>query len=188
MGFGPSSIPDQDDTRAVTSFVPPATPRLAEPDSFWRREPKRRYIIWFLLTFITTTLAGLQLGIHNIHKVLGSAALLKEVTSPEVLAIGLWYSIPVLAILAAHEFGHYFACVYYRVNASLPYFLPLPFPPSGTLGAVIRIRQPVPGKRALFDIGIAGPLAGFVVLLPVLLVGVMLSTVGPIGNGGPVEY
>ena len=94
-----------------------------------------------------------------------------------------------LAILGAHEFGHYFACVYYRVNASLPYFLPLPLARTGTLGAVIRIRQPIPGKRALFDIGIAGPLAGFVVLIPVLFIGMMMSeVVEPAGTGGQVEF
>src|SRR6188474_2778380 len=179
--MGPGSLPDaeQDDTRSQTFFVPPF-PRPEEPDEFWRREPKRRYIIWFLLTFASTTLVFTPIPLDP-----GFRILLDE---PGRLLEGLWYSVPVLTILGAHEFGHYLACVYYRVNASLPYFLPLPFPPSGTLGAVIRIRQPVPGKRALFDIGIAGPLAGFVVLVPVLLFGVMMSEVGPVGNGGQLEF
>jgi membrane-associated protease RseP (regulator of RpoE activity) len=89
----------------------------------------------------------------------------------------LWYSASILAILGAHEFGHYYACRYYGVDASLPYFLPAPLPLTGTLGAFIRIRQPIPGKRELFDIGIAGPLAGFIVAIPVLLVGMSLSRV-----------
>jgi membrane-associated protease RseP (regulator of RpoE activity) len=93
---------------------------------------------------------------------------------------GLWYSVPILLILGSHEFGHYFACRYYRVDASLPYFLPMPLLLTGTLGAVIRIRQPLPGKRALFDIGIAGPIAGFVVAIPVLMLGMYLSNVIPI--------
>ena len=102
-----------------------------------------------------------------------------------LLTHGLWYSIPVLAILPARtDFGHYFACVYYRVNASLPYFIPFPTL-TGTLGAVIRIRQPFPSKRALFDIGIAGPTAGFVVAVPALLVGMMLSKVGTIPASFP---
>jgi membrane-associated protease RseP (regulator of RpoE activity) len=89
---------------------------------------------------------------------------------------GLWYSAAVLGILGAHEMGHYLACRYYRVDASLPYFLPLPPPfPSGTLGAFIRIRQPISNKRELFDIGIAGPIAGFLVAVPLLAVGVSLS-------------
>jgi len=93
---------------------------------------------------------------------------------------GLWYSGSILAILGAHEFGHYFACRYYRVDASLPYFLPAPLPLTGTLGAFIRIRQTIPGKRELFDIGIAGPIAGFLVAIPVLLVGMSLSRVTPL--------
>jgi len=93
---------------------------------------------------------------------------------------GLWYSVPILLILGSHEFGHYFACKVYGVDASLPYFLPMPVLLTGTLGAVIRIRQPLPGKRALFDIGIAGPIAGFVVAIPVLMLGMYLSNVIPI--------
>lgn len=104
---------------------------------------------------------------------------------------GIWYSIPVMAILAAHEFGHYLACRYYRVDASLPYFLPMPFLIMGTLGAFIRIRQPIPGKRALFDIGIAGPIAGFLVAVPVMFVGVYLSNVVPradVMSPGALEF
>jgi membrane-associated protease RseP (regulator of RpoE activity) len=83
------------------------------------------------------------------------------------LALGL------LSILMAHEMGHYIACRHYRVDATLPYFLPFPFLSlAGTLGAFIRIRGPIPNRRALFDIGIAGPLAGFVLCLPVLVLGV----------------
>jgi membrane-associated protease RseP (regulator of RpoE activity) len=94
---------------------------------------------------------------------------------------GLWYSLALLAILGAHEMGHYLACVYYKVNASLPYFLPVP-PPfiAGTMGAFIKIRAPIRTKRQLFDIGIAGPLAGFVVAVPVLFAGLALSTIVPI--------
>jgi membrane-associated protease RseP (regulator of RpoE activity) len=78
-----------------------------------------------------------------------------------------------LSILMAHEMGHYVACRLYGVDATLPYFLPFPFLSlAGTLGAFIRIRGPIPHRRALFDIGIAGPLAGFALCLPVLLLGV----------------
>ncbi len=92
---------------------------------------------------------------------------------------GLWYSATILAILGCHELGHYFACRYYRVEASLPYFLPAPFL-TGTLGAFIRIRQPIPTKRMLFDIGVAGPIAGFVVAVPALFLGLSLSRVLPL--------
>ncbi|MEP7117534.1 MAG: site-2 protease family protein, partial [Acidobacteriota bacterium] len=76
---------------------------------------------------------------------------------------GLWFSLSVLAILGAHEWGHYAACRFYKVDASLPFFLPAPLPLTGTFGAFIRIRDVIPHKRALFDIGASGPFAGFVV-------------------------
>jgi membrane-associated protease RseP (regulator of RpoE activity) len=98
-------------------------------------------------------------------------------TNPWRLIDGLPFSLTLLTILLAHEFGHYLACVYYRIDASLPYFLPSPF--FGTFGAFIRIRSPIYSKRALFDVGIAGPLAGFVFLLPALGVGLAFSKVAP---------
>ena len=98
---------------------------------------------------------------------------------PLVIWRGLWYSATILGILGAHELGHYYACRYYRVDASLPYFLPAPFL-TGTLGAFIRIRQPISTKRMLFDIGVAGPIAGFVVSVPTLFLGLSLSRVLPL--------
>ena len=93
---------------------------------------------------------------------------------------GLWYSLTLLAILGAHELGHYLACRYYRINASLPYFLPIPFPLTGTAGAFIRIRQAITTKPALFDVGVAGPIAGFLVAIPALFVGLALSNLAPL--------
>src|SRR6202011_4987910 len=88
----------------------------------------------------------------------------------------------------AHEFGHYFACVYYRIDASLPYFLPAPTF-TGTLGAFIRIRAPIYSKRVLFDIGVAGPIAGFVFLLPALAIGLAMSKETPgIATHGDVVF
>ena len=90
---------------------------------------------------------------------------------------GLPFSLTLLAILLAHEFGHYLAALYHGVDASLPYFLPSPV--LGTFGAFIRVRSPIYSKRVLFDIGVAGPLAGFVFLLPALAVGLAFSKVIP---------
>jgi membrane-associated protease RseP (regulator of RpoE activity) len=90
---------------------------------------------------------------------------------------GLWYSLTVLGILGCHEMGHYVFCRYYRVDASLPYFLPAPLPLTGTLGAFIKIRSRIPSKVALFDIGIAGPIAGFIVAVPALFMGLLLSRI-----------
>lgn len=132
------------------------------------------HVVLFLATLLTTTLVGAG---HYASWLADFRQMPVQFGWP-ILVRGLWYSVTILAILGAHELGHYFACVYYRVNASLPFFLPLP--PmflTGTLGAFIRIRQPIRTKRMLFDIGIAGPLAGFVVAIPALLVGLALSHV-----------
>ena len=140
------------------------------------RPPRRswRQLILFLLTVASTTLVGAA-HFASFSLDFGSGSLAAD--GPAFILNGLWYSASILAILGAHEFGHYFACRHYQVDASLPYFLPAPLPLTGTLGAFIRIRQVIPGKRELFDIGIAGPIAGFVVALPVLVAGMSLSRV-----------
>ncbi|MEE8537162.1 MAG: site-2 protease family protein, partial [Acidobacteriota bacterium] len=92
---------------------------------------------------------------------------------------GLPYCLTILGILGAHELGHYVACRRYRVHATWPHFIPLPFPQSyGTMGAFIRIRSPIPSRRALFDIAVAGPLAGFVICVPALVYGIGSARVG----------
>jgi membrane-associated protease RseP (regulator of RpoE activity) len=95
-------------------------------------------------------------------------------THPKSLGQGLVFSASLLAILTAHEFGHYLFCRYYGVDATLPFFIPQPpllIP--GTFGAFIRMKSPVPSRRALFDIGLAGPLAGFIVIIPIAFVAVL---------------
>ena len=145
-----------------------------------------RHLILFLLTVATTMLVGAE-HFASFNLDYGNRAL--DLSTPPFILNGLWYSASILAILGAHEFGHYYACRCYGVDVSLPYFLPAPLPLTGTLGAFIRIRQPIPGKRELFDIGIAGPIAGFIVALPVLLVGMSLSrlTALPADTQGFVE-
>jgi membrane-associated protease RseP (regulator of RpoE activity) len=88
---------------------------------------------------------------------------------------GAVYSFTVLSILGAHEMGHYIACRWYGVRATLPYFIPFPLA-LGTFGAVIKIKSPIPSRRALFDIGIAGPLAGFVFALPAAFIAHYFAT------------
>jgi membrane-associated protease RseP (regulator of RpoE activity) len=94
-------------------------------------------------------------------------------TNYEVLKYGLSFSLSLLAILTAHEAGHYVAARLYRVDATLPYFIPTPLivGPAGTLGAFIKILSPLPSRRATFDIGVAGPIAGFLMLIPVAVIG-----------------
>jgi len=113
---------------------------------------------------------------------LHSALFLLTIASTWLLD-GWPYSVTILSILGCHELGHYVMCRYYDVDASLPYFLPFPFALTGTLGAFIRIREPIPSKRMFFDIGIAGPIAGFAVAVPALVAGVALSHVVPISAG-----
>lgn len=88
----------------------------------------------------------------------------------------LVYSIAIMTILLSHEMGHYLISRKYGVPATLPYFIPFPFPPFGTLGAVIKMRGVIGDKKALFDIGVAGPLCGFLVSVPCVAVGIKLST------------
>jgi membrane-associated protease RseP (regulator of RpoE activity) len=149
-----------------TSVEPPAESlRLPSMDGFVYQPRVRfkhvwwKHILLFVLTLITTTTVG-------------------SMMSPTWLG-GFWYSATILAILGAHEMGHYLACRYYGVDATLPYFIPLYLgmflPQTGTLGAVIRIREAFPNRKVLFDVGIAGPIAGFVVLVPALFIGMSLS-------------
>lgn len=148
----------------------------------------------FALTIITTTVAGIMLSAPELSTVdpplatpidyllylpfayFGSIATLfrYSVAHPGLIADGATFSASLLAILFSHEMGHYLACRYYGVNATLPYFIPAP--PlflAGTFGAFIKIRSAIPSRRALFDIGLAGPLAGFLVALPLSVVGVL---------------
>jgi len=99
------------------------------------------------------------------------------------LRTGWVFSVPLMAILLAHEFGHFFAGKYHRVDVSPPYFIPVPFFLLGTLGAVIQIRERIRSRNALLDIGAAGPLAGMAVALPVVIYGLATSPVQPLPDG-----
>lgn len=122
----------------------------------------------FTVTLVTTTLAGSELCY-------GKSILSGEYTWSDFLQ-GMNYSVPFLFILSVHEFGHYFTARYHKVNTSLPYYIPFYFPilfpfSIGTFGALIRLKEQVPSLKKNFDIGIAGPLAGFLAALTVLIWG-----------------
>jgi membrane-associated protease RseP (regulator of RpoE activity) len=124
-----------------------------------------RHILLFLLTVATTTDVGTSYYLSFLSE-LGTRAVRLDWT---MVRHGMIYSAAVLGILGAHEMGHYLACRYYNLDATLPFFLPFPLLSiSGTLGAVIKIKEPFPTRKALFDIAVAGPLAGFAVLVPLL--------------------
>ncbi len=121
-------------------------------------------------TVFTTTLVGVGIANANI-------ATLES--NPAVLLSGLPYALALMTILGIHELGHYLTARFYKIRATLPYFIPIPFF-LGTFGAFIQMRSPVPNRKALFDVSIAGPLAGFVVTLPLLMWGLAHSTVVPL--------
>src|SRR5688572_20476228 len=165
-----------------TLAAPPESPVLDRlPMSSPTAWQVARHLSLLGASFYTMTLAGAAAATGEM-----SMALLVE---PGYLSLGFSYSLCLIAILGAHEMGHYIACLHYRVDASPPWFLPAP-PPFllGTFGAFIRIRAPIPDRRALFDIGVAGPLAGFVVAIPVLAYGLSAPTLvtGHVEGGGEV--
>lgn len=122
------------------------------------------HLALFIITFITTVIAGTEW----ITGTMGPFDF-------ESLRIGLPYSLSALFILATHEFGHYFAAKSHKVKATLPYFIPLPpiagFFNFGTMGAVIKTKSEIPSNKAMFDIGVAGPIAGFLASIIVLIFG-----------------
>jgi len=121
------------------------------------------HILLFVITFVTCMVAGSQWAYKDFTEVLN-------------WHYGFEYAILILTFLTAHEFGHYFAARYHKVDVTLPYYIPFPIPMAinfGTFGAVIKTRSPIPSRKALFDIGAAGPIAGFVVALGFLIYGLI---------------
>jgi membrane-associated protease RseP (regulator of RpoE activity) len=183
-----------DPTQTTPNTSAPPVP--VEPGEYtWTAEPvpvaplrpkfQHRYgvhVALFAATFLTTTYAQPLFYLGMIWGAGGGGFPIALFSLP-VFLDGLWYSVPLLTILACHEFGHYLYCRKYNVDATLPYFLPAPFLLTGTFGAVIRIKERIPTKRALFDIGIAGPIGGFLALVPLLFLGVLKSELRPMATG-----
>jgi membrane-associated protease RseP (regulator of RpoE activity) len=136
-------------------------------------------LVLFVVTVISTLLVGALYGdldldpraFDNQWQVFWHI-----LTTPAILFSGWPFAATLLGILTAHEFGHYFAARYHKVAVTLPYFIPMPLG-FGTLGAFIRLKEPVPDRRKLFDIGVAGPLAGLVLAVPLLFLGLATSPV-----------
>ena len=143
---------------------PAAPPGLPERRPRWG---------WHLTLFGATTVTAVMAGSWFWEGSLEPAASWADNLAPARLAQGLPYALLLLAILLAHEMGHYVACRRYGVPATLPYFIPGIPMLVGTFGAVIRIKGRIPSRKALFDIAAAGPIAGFVVAVPVMVLGVM---------------
>ncbi len=165
-----------------------APPTASQPADH-RAEIRPNYLLaasLFLLTFFSTTTLGAGWYLSTRTNLTTSLlpwlvpqTIVAVWTDPVLLSYGLKFSIPVLFILICHELGHYCACRFYNLPATLPYFIPAPIA-LGTLGAFIRIKAPIRRKVELFDVGAAGPLTGFVVLIPFLVYGMWRSKPGAI--------
>ena len=157
-----------------------------------RRERYWLHILLFAITLLSTTIVGAAMQFDFNH----NAAFDMERSldmydwawrQPSLLLLGLPFSLTLLAILMAHEMGHYLTALHHNVDASPPYFIPSPV--LGTFGAFIRVRSQIYSKLVLFDIGVSGPVAGFVVLLPALAIGLAYSKVIPgIAHQGTVQF
>ncbi len=156
--------PPPDLERWAPASPPPAARRRPLPPSV--------NLACFLLTIVTTLVAGTLMTLGD----LSWATMWDVLLTPSYWTLGIPYSLSLILILGTHEMGHYVACRLYRIDASLPFFLPAPHL-FGTFGAVIRIRAPITHRRALFDIGVAGPIAGFIVALPIIVYGLSRSVV-----------
>jgi len=137
----------------------------------------------FCATLMTTLAVGAQFAAafaRNQAVSLDNYArdLIALFTAPRLLLPGLDFAVTLMAILLAHELGHWFACRHHRIRATLPFFIPAPTL-IGTLGAFILIRSPIRSRRALFDVGFSGPLVGFILAIPALIVGILHSKVVP---------
>jgi membrane-associated protease RseP (regulator of RpoE activity) len=183
--------------QGIPAFLPRAERRPRRAARPTAREWARHTVL-FLLTVLTATWAGMSLIVPDaavepnlplpaeplgylVYVPKYYALALAGVASfalahPAYIVGGLKFAASLLSILLAHESGHYVACRLYGVDATLPFFIPMP-PPfiAGTLGAFIKIKSPIPSRRALFDIGVAGPLAGFAVIVPVAVAGLLAA-------------
>jgi membrane-associated protease RseP (regulator of RpoE activity) len=172
--------------RIPTEVLEMQFPRLVEmPPRSPRRRPLWTALILFLLTIVSTLAVGAEFAqsyAQNREPFSGDqdplSMMMLPFQHPAMLALGIPFSFTLLTILFAHEMGHYVACKVYGIDVSYPYFIPAPTI-FGTFGAFIRIRSPITTRRALFDIGLSGPVAGFVFALPALAYGIASSKIVP---------
>jgi membrane-associated protease RseP (regulator of RpoE activity) len=149
---------------------------LSPPLEFLHEEAPQKFPWVNVGLFLLTCLTTLTVGTFNSTAEGALGPFFSRIwQTPSILLSGLPFSISVMSILFAHEMGHYLTCRAYGISATLPYFIPAPTI-VGTMGAFIKIRAPIQHRRALIDVGIAGPIAGFVVAIPALIIGLHYST------------
>jgi membrane-associated protease RseP (regulator of RpoE activity) len=146
------------------------------------RPPMRMALVLFVLTVLSTLAVGTEFALAYANNrapfAEGFGFYAAIVHDPRLLLLGIPFSFTLLGILLAHELGHFFACRFYRIQASYPYFRPFPSI-IGTMGAFIRIRSPIVNRTALFDVGLAGPVVGFLFAVPAAAVAIAYSKVVP---------
>jgi membrane-associated protease RseP (regulator of RpoE activity) len=181
------------ETPAAQAVTPVADFWEFPPDPYWENLETRRQrkslaiaIVLFGLTLISTLAVGAQYAASyasgqspDFDALFSMYATL--LTHPQLLLAGAPFAFTLIGILLAHELGHFFACRYYGISASYPYFLPAPTL-IGTLGAFIRIRSPIHNRKALFDMGLAGPVVGFLFAVPALAIAIYYSRVVPLAD------
>ncbi|MEZ4310251.1 MAG: site-2 protease family protein, partial [Polyangiaceae bacterium] len=186
----PGTLDESDPSPATGEAVAPMDADSADEADFWQRPARdsappdsapqdgplpplkwRKNVVLFLLTTLSVFVNGAMYETKGL-RLSDPVGLLRALPS------GWRFAVPLMSILLVHELGHFFAARYHRVPASLPFFIPLPLvSPFGTMGAVIGMRGRIRSRNALLDIGAAGPLAGLIVAIPVIVIGLMTSKV-----------
>lgn len=153
------------------------------PQSFFAKNRVWLNVLLFVVTVFTTFFIGFSWSMNYVY----ADRIIQDVKfsitpemmmNPQIIFLSMLYAIALIGVLLGHELGHFLTCRYYKIDATLPYFIPAPTL-IGTLGAFIKIKSPITQKRQLFDIGIAGPLTGFILSVPTLIYGLSLSKVVP---------
>ena len=178
--------PSETLTPVVTAWDLPPNPYWENLEARKQRKSLSIAILLFVLTLISTLAVGAQYASSyasgqspDFDELFSTYAAL--LAHPQLLLAGAPFAFTLIGILLAHELGHFFACRYYGISASYPYFLPAPTL-IGTLGAFIRIRSPIYNRKALFDVGLAGPVVGFIFAIPALAIAIFYSRVVPFSD------
>src|ERR1700683_4765150 len=188
-GNGNGPFPSEVLSQELQELTPePRAPRWRWP---WRRRPrnfsKRRSlaiaIVLFAVTVVSTPALGAQFPLAYATSQVPAfddffSSYFTILRNPHALAAGLPFAATLLGILLAHELGHFFTCRYYGIAPTYPYFIPAPTL-IGTLGAFILIRSPIVNRKALFDVGLSGPVAGFICIVPAMALAVLDSKILP---------
>jgi len=177
-----------DEQRTIDRFVDEAGPsaptaRKFRPSSLFVKDRIWLNVLLFVLTVLSLFIVGVSWSVsYKYAEEIGRNPAFEAgpgvFRDPQILLLSLIYALVLIVILLGHELGHYLTCRRYGISATLPFFIPAPTL-IGTMGAFIKIRSPIAGKKQLFDIGVAGPLLSFVLSLPALVAGVALSKVVP---------